>query len=111
MPPQPKRVLKTETVWIREYARTYLPCEAGFSFSAARLRTVGLSLIGVTAIFRTGHVVFADKRDEPGAIWVIEGNDENGIGFRMTTSVITEVLAVDLVRVERITEENGDDAA
>lgn len=113
MPPQPKDVLRIETVWLREYARTYLPCEAGFSFPAARLRAAQLSLLGVTMIFHNGIVVFADKRDEPGAIWVVEGSDENSVPFRLTVAVVTATLAVDLVRVERLLEENGneDDAA
>jgi hypothetical protein len=113
MPPQPKDVLKIETVWLREYARTYLPCEAGFSFPAARLRDAGLSLLGVMMIFRNGYVVFADKLDQPGAIWVVEGVDENLVSFRLTMTVVTEMLAVDLVRVERLSEEDGneDDAA
>lgn len=110
MPPQPKDVLKIETVWIREYARTYLPCEAGFSFPAARLREARLSLLGIIMIFRNGYVVFADKRDEPGAIWVVEGEDENLVSFRLTVTVVTEMLAVDLVRVERQPEEDGNDS-
>jgi hypothetical protein len=108
MPPLPKDVLKIETVWIREYARTYLPCEAGFTFPAARLREAGLSLLGVTMIFRNGNVVFADKLDVPGAIWVVEGSDENLVSFRLTVTVVTTTLAVDLVRAERLLEENGD---
>lgn len=113
MPPQPKDVLQIETVWLREYAKTYLPCEAGFSFPASRLRDARLSLMGVIAIFRRGYVVFADKRDNPGAIWIVEGCDENEVSFRLTVTVITETLAVDLVRIERISEDdgNGNDAA
>ena len=61
-------------------------------------------------IFRNGYVVFADKRDEPGAIWVVEGEDENLVSFRLTVTVVTEMLAVDLVRVERQPEEDGNDS-
>jgi hypothetical protein len=113
MPPQPKHVLKIETVWIREYAKTYLPCEAGFSFRATRLREARLSLLGVIMIFRSGYVIFADKLDDPGAIWVVEGDDENSVRFRLTITVVTETLAVDLLKVERLSEDNGneDDAA
>jgi hypothetical protein len=68
-----------------------------------------LSLLGVTMIFRNGYVVFADKLDDPGAIWVVEGSDENSVSFQLTVIVVTETLAVDLVRVERLLEENGDD--
>ena len=86
---------------------------SGIFIPATRLREARLSLLGVTMIFRNGYVVFADKREEPGAIWVVEGDDENLVRFRLTVAVVTETLAVDLVRVEKLVEENGneDDAA
>lgn len=102
MPPQPKRVCELETVWIREFARTYLPSEAGFTCAPERLRQAGLTLIGVKNVFRRGHVVFADKLDEPGALWIIEGNDNDGVRFRITVKVETERQAVDLQKVEKM---------
>jgi hypothetical protein len=113
MPPQLKRVCDVETTWIREYAKTYLPSEAGFSFSADHLREVGLTLIGIRNIFRRGYVTFSDKLDGPGAVWIVEGNDNGGDRFRLTVTVISESLAVDLVRAERVSveENDNDDAA
>lgn len=48
MSPQPKQEFVVETTWIREYAKTYLPSEAGFSYSAEHLRKMGLNLIAIS---------------------------------------------------------------
>ena len=102
MPPQPKRVCSLETVWIREFAKTYLPSEAGLTYSPQTLRDAGISLVGVRNVLRRGYVVFADKLDGPGARWVIEGDNNDGERFRLTATVITEQLAVDLKKVDRV---------
>jgi hypothetical protein len=102
MPPRPKRVCSLETVWIREFAKTYLPSEAGLSYSPQSLREAGISLIGIRNILRRGYVVFADKLNGPGARWIIEGDNNDGEKFRLTVTVITEQLAVDLDKVEKL---------
>jgi len=118
MPARPKRVHSLETVWIREFAKTYSPAEVGLTYSPQSLRDAGLDLIGVRNIFRRGHVTFANKLHGPGALWVIEGDNNEGERFCLTTIVITEQLAVDLQRVERVAMEvhaeemnDGHDAA
>lgn len=102
MSPTPKRVCRIETVWIREFARTYLPSEAGLTFAPQRLRNAGISLVGVTNVMRGGYVTSADKLDGPGAVWVIEGDNNDGENFRLTVRVITEQLDVDLRVIERV---------
>lgn len=102
MPPRLKHVCGLETVWIREFAKTYLPTEAGLTYSPQSLREAGISLIGIRNVLRRGHVVFADKLDEPGARWIIEGDNNDGDRYRLTANVITEQLAVDLRRVEKL---------
>lgn len=102
MPPQPKRVLSMATTWIREYAQTYLPSEAGFSFSPDDLRAASVSLVTIRHVLRHGHVVHVSKLDEPGAIWIIEGQDNDGNGYRMTVKVVSEMLDVTLRKVERL---------
>jgi len=102
MPPLPKHVCDIETVWIREFARTYLPSEAGLTFAPQRLRDAGVSLVGITNVMRDGYVVSADKLDGPGAIWVVEGSNNDGEWFRLTVRVITEQLDVDLRKIERV---------
>ena len=102
MPPQPKNVCSLETVWIREFAKTYSPAEVGLSYPPQRLREAGISLIGIRNVFRRGYVVFADKLDGLGARWVIDGENNEGENFRIVADVITEQMAVDLKRVERV---------
>ena len=102
MPPQPKRVCSLETVWIRQFAKTYLPSEAGLTYSPQSLRDAGISLIGIRNVLRRANVVFADKLDGPGARWIIEGDNNDGEKFRLTVTVISEQLAVDLMKVERV---------
>ncbi len=108
----PERVHNVETTWIREYAQTYLPTEIGFSFSAEMLRKAGISLVAVRNVFRRGYVVCSEKLDGPGAIWVVEGDDNGGDQFRLTIRVVSECLEVTLLGVEpRVREDDGDDAA
>ena len=101
----PKRVLDIETVWIRQYARAYLPHETGFSFSAEMLRREGVTLIDVRNVFRKGVVTYANKLDDPGAIWVVEGEDVDGRQLRITVIVVSEILEVRLRKVERVVAE------
>lgn len=107
----PKSKFQTETTWIREYAKTYLPCEAGFSYSPDDLRSTGISLIQIRHVFRNGEVVFADKLDEPGAIWVVEGEDQDRLWLRLTVEVISETQSVLLREVVLIEPEEDDNAA
>jgi len=100
MPPQPQRLFKIETIWIREYATTYLPTEAGFSFSDEDLRASGITLVAVKHMLSRGRVVFADKLDAPGAIWVVEGPDSEDNWYRATIRVISENLDVTLMEIE-----------
>lgn len=118
MPPQAKTVCELETVWIREFARTYLPSEVGLTYTPQKLRDAGLSLVGVRNVMRAGYVVFADKLNGPGASWVVEGDNNDGETFRLTVKVITEQLDVEVQKVERVKarvsaeeQSNGDDAA
>lgn len=101
MPPQ-QRGLKLETTWIREYARTYRPSEGGFSFCAQDLREAGLSLVALRQVLRHGYVVLADKLDGPGAVWIVEGKDNEENQYRLTIKVISEELDVTLRKVERL---------
>ena len=102
MPPVPERVHDVETVWIREYARTYLPTEIGFAFSADMLRETGISLVAIRNVFRRGHVVYSEKLDGPGAIWVVEGDDNGGDEFRLTIRVVSECQEVTLLEMSRL---------
>jgi hypothetical protein len=102
MPPKPKAVCHIETVWIREFARTYLPSEAGLTYAPQHLRDARISLVGIRNVMREGHVVFAAKLDGPGALWVIEDDNNDEEMFRLTVKVITEQLDVNLQKVERV---------
>lgn len=114
MPLQPKRAFPHETSWIQEFAKTYLPSEAGFSYSPEHLRSAGISLVGLRNVLRRGHVTQVNNLNRPGALWIVEGDNNDGERFRLTVIVISESIAVSLVRGERVQvqgEENGHDAA
>ena len=110
---KPKRVLRLETEWIRAYATTYMPTESGFSYAPSALRAIDVSLVNVRHVFRNGTVVFADKLNEPGAVWIVEGRDQDERWLRLELCVISEMQSVALRDVEilRQTVENDDDAA
>lgn len=115
MPAKPKTALKLETEWLREYARAYLPSEAAFSFSADALRRAGVTLVGIRNACREGIVFFSDKLDDPGAVWMVEGDDGDGNMLVITLVVITDTMSVSLYEVEKVSgvegEEGGYDAA
>lgn len=96
-----QRALGLETEWLREYARTYLPSEADFAFPPEDLRREGITLVQLRYLFWTGSVVYSDKLDEPGALWVVAGTDCDGNDLTATIIVVTEVLSVKLVEVKR----------
>ncbi|GJE26238.1 hypothetical protein [Methylobacterium organophilum] len=109
---KPKEALEIETVWLRDYARTYMPCEAAFSFSADALRRARVSLIDIRHAFRVGRVIHADKLDEPGAIWTVVGDDCDGQALMIIILVVTEMLSVEVRDVRRLDKkEMKNDAA
>jgi hypothetical protein len=103
MPPKkkPERVLRIETTWIREYARTYFPTESGFSFCAGDLRASGISLVTIRHVLSRGYVTRSDKLNGPGAIWTVEGQDIDGDWHEISIKVISEEWDVTLVYAER----------
>ncbi len=102
MPPRkPERVLRIETTWIREYARTYLPTEAGFSFSDDDLRASGITLVAVRHVLSKGYVTHAEKLNGPGAIWTIEGQDNDGDWYQLQIKVLSQEMDVTLLDADR----------
>jgi hypothetical protein len=104
---------KIETVWLREYANTYLPAETSFSYCPEVLRRHRLSLIDVRELFRCGRMVHATKLDEPGAIWMVEAEMEDGRRFRLEVHVISDLMELSLKDVEELSkgEDESHDAA
>lgn len=105
--------LEIETQWLREYARTYLPCDASVQFSPDLLRRSDVNLIDLISVFRNGFVVFADKIDSEGAIWIVEGEDTDGGELRIKLLVHTQEMRIRVKDVERLHHVKGphDDAA
>lgn len=107
-----KRALDIETVWLRDYARTYLPCEAAFSYSADALRRARVSLIDIRHAFRVGRVLHSEKLDDPGAEWTVVGEDCDGQSLMIIILVVTEMLSVRVRDVRRLDERDwSNDAA
>ncbi len=102
MPPQPKRVLGIEITWVREYARTYMPSEGGFSFCDDDLREAGVTLVAIKRILSHGHVVHAAKLDGPGAIWIVEGQDSDENWYHVTIARHFRELGCDVGRSEAV---------
>lgn len=100
-----------ETTWIRAYARTYIPNETPFSFPPALLRAAGVTLVDVRNICRRGRVIYADKLEEPGALWVVEGEDMQGRVVRLEIIVVSEEISVSLRDLEIVVKEECNDAA
>lgn len=98
----PEPQFATETVWIREYAATYLPRETGFTYPPEMLRREKISLVDLRNVFRTGVVDYADKLEGPGALWMIEGSDGDGGRICAEVWVISETLEVTVRRVKRM---------
>lgn len=112
MTPKPKPKLEFETEWLREYARTYLPIEAGLEFSPQALRRSGVTLLDIRNAFRFARVIAAEKLDEPGAFWIVEGRDCDGAMLSIAIIVISETYSVRLCEVTRTpsVEDESDDA-
>lgn len=110
---QSKSAFRVETEWIRGYAKTYLPSEAGFSFSPEKLRARGVSIIQVRHVLKNGEVVYADKLDDPGAEWVVIGEDQDGVLYRLELVVVSEAQSVTLRDISPYDEpkEDNNDAA
>ncbi|TLG78599.1 hypothetical protein [Methylocystis sp. B8] len=98
----PEPQFATETVWIREYAATYLPRETGFTYTPEMLRRENVSVVDLRNVFRLGTVTYANKLDGPGALWIIEGSDGDGGSICAQLWVISETLEVTVRRVKRV---------
>ena len=108
-----RQVLKFETEWLRGCAEAFQPVDAGFAFSAHRLRVTGISLVDIRNALRMCEVVYANKLDEPGALWVAEGPTDEQDRLRVTLHVVSETLEVSLRAIERFRVEfnAGEDGA
>jgi hypothetical protein len=104
MAAQPKRICDVETVWLREYASTYLPNERAMSFTPEMLRREGVTLVDVRNALRNGTVTNADKIDGPDATWWVEGQDIDGSILLLTVVVVSETLEVSLCSVRKVVE-------
>lgn len=98
----PEPQFATETVWIREYAATYLPRETGFTYPPEMLRRENISVVDLRNVFRMGVVTYANKLDGPGALWIVEGSDGDGHRICAQLWVISETLEVTVRRVKRV---------
>jgi len=112
-----KRVLKFETEWLCSYASAYDPNEEGFAFSERQLRQGRISLVELRNALRRCVVVYAEKLDIPGAMWIAEGPGDEQEQLRITLTVVSETMDVRLRAVERfrvesnVREEGPNDAA
>jgi hypothetical protein len=113
MPEKPKPAHALETEWVHEYARTYLPSDAAFRYSPALLRRERVSLVDIRNALRSGAVIYSDKLDDPGALWIVEGDDADGRRIIVMLHVISESVSVSLQSVEVVGSQKGgsDDAA
>lgn len=105
-------IFAIETVWIREWARTYLPSESSLTYSAELFRKNSINLVDLRNILRSGRVVLSEKLDDPGAEWIVEGDDGEGNLFRVCLVVISETMDVTIHKIKRLNEleANGDAA-
>jgi hypothetical protein len=102
-----------ETVWIREYATTYLPAETGFRYQPEMFRRAGISIVDIRNVFRNGVVTYADKLDDPGSTWIVEGDDGDGGFIVAEIIVVSETWNVTVRKATRVlrAREETDDAA
>lgn len=101
------KFLKIETNWLRAYARTYLPCEDALEYSPEAFRQADVDLLQFACLLRRGRVVFADKLDGPGAVWIVEGQDCDDNELRATLLVQTQEMSIRVHDVERLQREQG----
>lgn len=91
-----------QTDWLRSYASSWSPREAGFRFAPEMLRREDVSVVDLRNIFRNGVVTFDNKLDEPGALWIVEGDDGDGNMIVAELVVISETMDVTVRRVRRL---------
>lgn len=91
-----------ETVWIRSYASAWSPSDAPFSYEKEALTEAGVNLVDLRNLFRNGVVTYDEKLDEPGAFWIVEGEDDDGNFLYAELIVISELQDVTVRRVKRV---------
>jgi hypothetical protein len=96
-----------ETVWIREWARTYLPCESSLTYSAELFRANAINLVDLRNMLRNGVVVYSEKLDSPGAEWMVECDDGEGNIFGIWLVVVSETLEVTVHNIKRLNATGG----
>ena len=99
------------TVWLREYAAAYMPSDCMFDFSEDELQRSGVSLLDIRNLFRNGVVVSEEKLDTSGAIWMVSGDDCDGLPLLATIHMFADSYTVKLCSVERQVADDGNSAA
>lgn len=98
-----KRSARIETVWLRQWARSYQPSEAGFWFPNDPCLDCP-TLIDIRHAFKVGTVLSSERLSSTTARWKVLGEDSDGNLLMISIIVIVEELLVSLEHVERIQE-------
>jgi hypothetical protein len=101
--------LSFETTWLREYAKNILPSEATIEFDPHQFGEAAVDLLDLTCLFRRGRVVYSDKVDASGTIWVVVGTDCDGMAMRAVLDVHTQEMRVSVTKLERLSGDRGYD--
>lgn len=96
-----------ETRWLREFAKTYLPCDSWAELNASALRRDDISIVDLMCFFRRGQVIYTDKQDCEGTKWVVRGVDCDDRPIIATLLVHTQEHLVKLKKIRRTDQTLG----
>jgi hypothetical protein len=94
--------LELATEWLREYARTYLPCNHHLEFCPDMLREQRIWVTDLGCFLRSCHVIEIGDIDECGACWIVEGRDCENREMRAVLVVHTQQMTIRVDDVERV---------
>jgi hypothetical protein len=88
-----------QTVFLREFARTYVS-QISFTTEALEdLKRCRFGLADVLYVLKKGRVTMSDKEDAEGANWAVQGNTSHGDSMSVSLHVWCDHYQVRVLRV------------
>lgn len=90
-----------ETTYINEWVETGAYELTVGTPAAAQLRRLGVDLLDVNFVLRTGRVVRSDMLDQRG-LWDVVGTNVDGILVEIQIAVVSATCEVELLRIGKL---------
>jgi ATP-dependent 26S proteasome regulatory subunit len=105
MIPMAAVLLKIETKYIRSFSKSYLNEISITSEAQEQMRDQRITLVEVNQALKSGRVVYSEKENADGCVWVVEGVTCDDEYISLTLEVFCDRYHMSIISILKITRE------